>query len=302
MVTNDKPKLVFNDVLFHNPIKFQSSKIRYNGQKSSMYRQKRNKAESGLLATRPEFAALCNTTEYLENYWCRYERLALDMSMDDMLVKYIGKYAKSLIKLHPDQCLSVADKEIYSLTYVRTVADLKIQWYQSKAIRSRVPRNYFSSMLLAVCKDHSVIIQSAFAAKILNDKIFCTRLCIDGTFAKIYGAKEPIYPHQIFYSVLIRSPSIERTSKLLTLGCVYTCGKKKTNYTDIATWICNANKDKYEVDCSHIKQMCTDMEYSLFTEFNECWLKDADVLFCFFHVMQAWMKNLNVKFCVTVGV
>ena len=109
------------------------------------------------------------------------------------------------------------------------------------------------------------------------------------------GGDTVLFKQQIFVSVLIRAPSIEYTSKLLPVICVLTTAKTKENYREIATLIKTVNETKYHVNFDHIKEFSCDMEWSLFTEFIGRWVTKAVAMFCWFHTMQRWMKNISVK-------
>eukprot|EP01083_Nonionella_stella_P193373 714258_1 len=85
------------------------------------------------------------------------------------------------------------------------------------------------------------------------------------------------------------APAIDLVSKLFPVGMILTDSKEKCNYHGLWTKVSELNN----FDVGHLTELGCDMEHSLFTECKTNWLTSVAILFCFFHVMQAWIKNLG---------
>eukprot|EP01083_Nonionella_stella_P284876 969763_1 len=293
MIGSDEPRSVFNDIKLNDPMLLKDSGVKWNTCKRSLYRHTFSESNS-LLNERIEVRVWVTTTDVAHTFWQELSKFAEGLTMDELLDKHIANLAHEMVQLHPDLIVDVDNAMLYKLCYERSIIDLKIKYIKARNIKTKVPRSFFSSMLLDYTSNESILFQSRYGAEIIKYKEWTWRWMIDGTFVPIWLSNKVGYSMEIFWSVRIPAPSIEYVSKIIMVGCAWTFSKKKENYIEIATKIRSANQLKYDVDFSHITELSSDMEWSLFTEFVRNLLINAHSCFCFFHTMQNWMKHLSV--------
>ncbi len=216
--------------------------------------------------------------------------------MEQLKNDYISDNFCDIKDLHPDYVMSKTDAKIYECQKRQAETALETRYYIAQKIVEEIPKEWKGNMLLHITKQCDIIIQSRHSGKRLSHSVLSTRLNLDGTWTKIHGTRGILYNQIIFYHLLVHAPVYERTAKSIFGGAVLTYGKSKERYAEIASSIKKYNEDIYEVKLDNIKQLSSDFEWSLFTEFKNNCFTSADVILCFFHMMQNFMKKINVKF------
>ncbi len=294
MVTGQKVKSVYEVTKLYQPILYSTTCTSYRHCSRQLYRYAETEKQ-------PKIVSRKEWIEHLQSkgclsWWSQAAELANSDSWDVVLDAFVQSHAAELTEYHPDVIIDSDTKREFELLFQRSKIDLELKYLRSKNIHKRVPNAYFSDLLLSVEPEYeSICIQSEYANEMVKSGLIDT-IMLDGSFVKIFGMDNKVlYSHEISYSGLIKSGTLDRSSKIIPLGVIWTNGKQSDNYTRI----CKSVIDKHtewakNMEC--IRHLSTDMEWSLFTDFKVNWWPNASNDFCFFHIFQKWIGRVNVKY------
>ncbi len=204
-------------------------------------------------------------------------------------IEFVANNFNNIDKIHP---LWTPDKELLQLYEDKKqscILQFRKRYHLAAVFRSTIPMNYRGSLYLSHTKYHDIIFQSSHAKERLTNIKIATRINIDGTWTKIHGSGECFYNQVIMFHVLVHSPVIERTAKLIFIAAALTKGKSSERYTEIAKHISNNNPN-----LDHIDQLSSDFEIGLYSKFKQNLFTKAEVILCFFHMMQSFFRRVQV--------
>ncbi len=192
-------------------------------------------------------------------------------------------------KIHPDW---QPKKELIALFEDKkqeALIKLRKRFHCAALFQTAIKEQWKGSLFLSYTKYHDIIFQSKHSQQRLSDDIIAKRINIDGTWTKIHGTKGYMYNQIIFFHVLVESPTIERTAKLIFIAAAVTKGKNSDRYAAIAQQI-----KKHNPNIDNIQQLSSDFEIGLYSQFKNHSFTKAKVILCFFHMMQSFFRRVQV--------
>ena len=290
MVCGKKPHDIFDKNAMKNPSKIIELKLHYNRVKRNLYNHRMNQNVK-LAKTTEDAIREIEKKGLLDSKWDQMVKGIKDRSENEYVSDCLAYYPKQLVPNHPDIDLHEHDTQLYGLLYGKTAINLRINWLNGQRLHDKVTKDWFGSLLIGKTSKNYLVIQPNYVKRMLQSGLV-KRVLLDGTFVKVFGADgKVIYNMELFWSGLIKAPSLEYVSKLIPMGCCMTKSKAKGTYQEIADLV--RDHDGMAHLWKDVEELSVDLEWSLGNEFKDRLLVSSKILYCFFHTEQRWFGKLN---------